>query len=143
MINIEALRENTTPLREIAIPLNIVPGLDDPEQKIIVEINDDIRRKELKIARNHNRLVYRQDSQGAEFVTNKFSYAEEMADLCIRDAHRTFGEKGKDIGYDASSFKLLLLRYPEFLAWFNNALTEAFAETAKLKKDAKEATVKN
>lgn len=142
MFDLNELKNDVNILKELAVTcLDTPEGEETP--KVIIQINDKIRKEEAKLSKKHNHLIYKNGSEGAEFIADKSSYLSDMVDACVKDSQGLFSSGGKPAEHDNKAFKTLLLRYPVFATWFANALTEAFIEVSQLRKTENEAIVKN
>lgn len=132
MFDLNELKQDSTVLKELKV--TCVEAKEGEEPVVIVEISDKIRKEEAKIAKRFNHLIFRQgDLSGTEFLSDKIGYLQAMTDLCVKDSQGLFSAGGRPAEHDNTAFKTLLLRYPAFSTWFGNALTEAFADSAKFK----------
>ena len=141
MFEIADLKNDVNILKELVVTCLDAPEDDAP--KVVIQINDKIRKEEAKLAKKHNHLIYKNGGEGAEFISDKSAYLADMVDCCVKDSQGLFSNGGSPAEHDNKAFKTLLLRYPVFAAWFGNALTDAFMEVSQLKKAERDATAKN
>lgn len=133
MFEISTLKSDVTLLKELICDCVDVPeGEEAP--KVIIEINDRVRKEEAKLSKQYlGKIIFSDLGKTQEFHNDRLSYLQSMVDVCVKDSDRLFSEGGKPAAHDNKAFKTLLLRYPVFASWFGNALTEAFAEVSKFK----------
>lgn len=143
MFELSELRNDVTILKELVVDCVATPeGEDAP--KVIIEINDKIRKEEATLSKKHlGKIVFTDLGTTQEFRNDRLAYLQGMVDVCVKDSDRLFTEGGKPAAHDNKAFKTLLLRYPVFASWFGNALTEAFAEVSKFKTAEAEKQEKN
>lgn len=140
MFELSDLKNDVNILKELIVTcVNAAAG---EEPKVVIEINDKIRKEEAKLSKKHNHL-YLNQAEGTEFKADKLAYLTDMVDVCVKDSQGLFSNAGKPAEHDNKAFKTLLLRYPAFAAWFGNALTDAFTEVSQIKQEATEAAAKN
>lgn len=98
---------------------------------IIIEINNDIRRKEARLSSQLGKIVFGvepdQEKQEAAWVAEKLEYCLKIARLCVRDSNLFF-DKGKPVKHTTEYFEKALIQSQRLCNWFSEAITAAFAD---------------
>lgn len=143
MFDLSDLRNDVTALEELVVDCLATPDSEE-KPKVIIEINDKVRKEEAKLSKLHlGKIVFTDLGTVQEFRNDRLAYLQGMVDACVKDSSRLFSNGGKPAEHDNKAFKTLLLRYPQFAAWFGNALTEAFSRHSKMQASEAEAEAKN
>lgn len=143
MFELSDLRNDVTALEELIVDCLETPDSEE-KPKVIIEINDRVRKEEAKLSKQHlGKIVFTDLGSVQEFRNDRLAYLQGMVDACVKDSSRLFSNGGKPAEHDNKAFKTLLLRYPQFASWFGNALTEAFARHSKMQASEAETQVKN
>jgi len=145
MFDLSELTQDVTIEKVIPVDCLLVEdGESVPE--IVVSINDKIRKKERDLSRKYNRLVVVDSGSGTrsqkegEVRSDRLKYCSELSDLCVTGSSGLFSIDGKPVLHSKDGFRALLLRYPQFLEWFADAVTVAFTSAAAFKQDKDDTT---
>jgi hypothetical protein len=109
--------------------LKVSEGQEKPE--LTIHVTDYIRRKEREYNRKYNLFVIKSPQKGKQegFIrSDKLEYCSKLSELCVTNSTGLFSVDGQSAPHSKQGFKTLLVRYPTFLNWFADTLTEAFSD---------------
>jgi len=142
MFDVNELKKDTP--RRKTVVISCLEYKKGEEPTITFEITDDIRKKEKQLTALYNRLVFEMSKRTEGTIkSDKLTYCQEMASLCVVSSQNLFSDGGKPAPHDKELFNQALTRYPRLLKWFADALTDVLNEDEGFVKEQEEEQGKN
>lgn len=142
MFDLTELKKDVTTLKVVTVDCLVAP--EDEKPTITIELNTKIRERERQLNNKYNSVSFTlgKKSEG-KIKSDSLPYALDMADLCVTDSHNLFMKNFAAAAHDKEGFAILLKKYPRFLKWFLNTLTETLADDEAFRKEQDEEEEKN
>lgn len=142
MFDLAELKKDVTTLKVVTVDCLVAPEEEKPT--ITIELNTKIRERERQLNNKYNGVFFSlgKKSEG-KIKSDSLHYALDMADLCVTDSRNLFMEKGAAAAHSKEGFALLLRKYPRFLRWFLDTLTETLADDEAFRSEQDEEEEKN
>ena len=142
MFDLTELKKDVTTLKVVTV--DCLVASEDEKPTITIELNAKIRARERQLNEKYNGVFFSLDKKSeGKIKSDSLHYALDMADLCVTDSHNLFSEKGAAAAHSKEGFALLLKKYPRFLRWFLDTLTETLADDEAFRKEQDEEEEKN